>query len=132
MDWRILEGNSWPTRHQTETFNSISPTDRRTNRKGKPDPRDIYPYVHQLRPRLLGPNAATSGVRVQQLVYNSNKNNTILRELRFPPQNDVANRIRNQKSYLLSLRALAKIRTPKNRGYTGRNKKTNGQILRPG
>src|SRR5437588_5144591 len=132
MDWRVLERNLRPTRHQTETVNSISPTDRRTNRKGKPDPRDIYPYVHQLRPRRLGPNAATSGVRIQQLVYNSNKNNTILRELRFPPQDDVANRIRNQKSCLLSLRALAKIRPPINSGYPRRNKKTNGQILRPG
>src|SRR5437660_8251160 len=132
MDGRILEGNLWPTRYQTETVNSISPTDRRTNRKGKPDPENIYPYIHQLRPRRLGPNAATSGVRVQQLIYNSNKNNTILRELRFPPQNDVANRIRNQKSHLLSLRALAKIHTPKNSGYPGRNKKTNGQILRSG
>src|SRR5437588_12402208 len=30
MDGRILEGNLRPTRHQTETANSISPTDRRT------------------------------------------------------------------------------------------------------
>src|SRR5437588_8507314 len=132
MDRRILERNLRPTRHQKETINSISPTDRRTNRKGKPDPRNIYPYVHQLRPRRLGPNAATSGVCVQQLIYDSNENNTILRELRFSPQNDVANRIRNQKSCLLSLRTLAKIRTPKNSGYPGRNKKTNRQILRPG
>src|SRR5205085_9125027 len=99
------------------TVNSISPADRWANQKGKPDPRDIYAYVHQLRPRRLGPNAATSGVRVQQLVYNSNKNNTILRELRFPLQNDVGNRIRNQKPCLLSFWALAKIRTTNNSGY---------------
>ena len=55
MDRRVLERNFWPTRHKKETVNSILPADRRTNWKGKPNPRNIYTNVHQLRPRRLGP-----------------------------------------------------------------------------
>ena len=90
MDRGILKKPDQTTRNKNQDVDGIPPSNGRTNRKGQSNTRKLSTSICELRSKRLVSTTTVSGIRIQQLVYDSYEDDPILCQLRLSPEIDMA------------------------------------------